>query len=72
MPLIESEARLSKLFGVDPKILQLRGEIAKLYDDLGRHDKAAEWREKAKPPGETDKPAAAVPTDAPSPEAPKK
>lgn len=46
-PLIESEARLSKIFtGSEPKMRELRESIAKLYDRLGKPDKAAAWRAK--------------------------
>ena len=51
-PLIESEARLTKLFpGDQTRLAELRAEIAGLYDRLGRPAKAAEWRAKAAPPG---------------------
>jgi tetratricopeptide (TPR) repeat protein len=47
-PLVESEARLAKLFPGDQQRLgELRAEIADLYTRLGRADKAAEWRAKA-------------------------
>jgi tetratricopeptide (TPR) repeat protein len=50
-PLVESEARLSKLFpGDQARLGELRSEIADLYDRLGRPAKAAEWRAKAAPP----------------------
>jgi hypothetical protein len=41
-PLVESEARLSKLFpGDQARLGELRSEIADLYDRLGRPAKAA-------------------------------
>jgi hypothetical protein len=47
-PLVESEARLTKLFPGDQQRLgELRAEIADLYTRLGRPGKAAEWRAKA-------------------------
>jgi serine/threonine protein kinase len=50
-PLIESEARLSKLFpGDQARLGELRGEIAALYDRLGHAAKAKEWRARAAPP----------------------
>jgi tetratricopeptide (TPR) repeat protein len=50
-PLIESEARLSKLFpGDQSRLRELRAEVADLYESLGRPAKAAEWRARAAPP----------------------
>jgi hypothetical protein len=50
-PLIESEARLSKLFpGDQSRLRELRAEVADLYEGLGRPAKAAEWRARAAPP----------------------
>jgi len=47
-PLVDSEARLSKLFPGDQQRLgELRAEIADLYARLGRPGKASEWRAKA-------------------------
>jgi tetratricopeptide (TPR) repeat protein len=47
-PLVEAESRLSKIFsGDEPKIREMREEIATLYDKLGKPGKAAEWRAKA-------------------------
>jgi len=47
-PLVEAEARLSKIFsGDEPKIREMREEIATLYDKLGKPEKAAGWRAKA-------------------------
>jgi len=51
-PLVEAEARLTKLFpGDQTRLGELRAEIAEFYDRLGRPAKAAEWRaKKAAPP----------------------
>ena len=47
-PLVEAEARLSKIFSGDQdKIRQMRDQIADLYDKLGNPDKAAAYRAKA-------------------------
>jgi len=44
-PLVEGEVRLSKIFsGDEAKIREMREEIAKLYDKLGKPDKAAAYR----------------------------
>ena len=44
-PLVEGELRLSKIFsGDEAKIREMREEIAKLYDKLGKPDKAAAYR----------------------------
>ncbi|HKQ97163.1 MAG TPA: serine/threonine-protein kinase [Candidatus Polarisedimenticolia bacterium] len=60
-PLVESEARLTKLFPGDTgRLNELRGEIADLYERLGRPAKAAEWRARATP-------SEAEPAPAPSP-----
>jgi serine/threonine protein kinase len=56
-PLVESEARLTKLFPGDAARLgELRSEIADLYQRLGRPAQAAEWRAKAAPPDADGKP----------------
>ena len=66
-PLVESEARLSKIFPGDvSRLADLRNEIADLYDRLGRPAQAAAWRAKAAPAG----PAAADPAAPPEAAAP--
>jgi tetratricopeptide (TPR) repeat protein len=68
-PLIESEARVSKLFpGDQTRLGELRTEIADLYERLGRPAKAAEWHARAAPPEGPAAPASASgPAPAPGP-----
>ncbi len=65
-PMVEAEARLSKLFpGDQTRLGEMRTEIADLYERLGRPGEAVAWRARAAPPEAA--PSEAAPTVATPP-----